>query len=173
VSNKVGGAVGELPAEVVGVLHAGVEALAAGRRVHVRRVARQEHPTDPEALGQPHVGPPDRAPGEVVQPQAGREPVDERLQPGQGRLAGQRGAELELVGARQRAEHRHFVGHLAGVRHLPGPPHLVISAFRALLDEFAWLWLAAGGDGSGPAPSEDEAIDLLTTILHSGIAGRG
>jgi hypothetical protein len=49
----------------------------------------------------------------------------------------------------------------------------VISAFRALLDEFAWLWLAGGGDGSGPAPSDDEAIDLLTTILHSGIAGRG
>jgi hypothetical protein len=60
---------------------------------------------------------------------------------------------------------RHFVGHLAGVRHLPGPPHLVISA--------AWQWLAAGGDGSGPAPSDDEAVELLTTILHSGIAGRG
>lgn len=71
------------------------------------------------------------------------------------------------------ADDRHFAGHLAGVRHLPGPPHLVISAFRSLLDQFAWQWLAAGGDGSGPAPSDDEAIELLTTILHSGIAGRG
>jgi AcrR family transcriptional regulator len=71
------------------------------------------------------------------------------------------------------AEDPHFVGHLAGVRNLPGPPYLVISAFRALLDQFAWLWLAGGGDGSGPAPSDDEAIELLTTILHSGIAGRG
>ena len=71
------------------------------------------------------------------------------------------------------AEDPHFVGHLGGVRNLPGAPHLVISAFRALLDQFAWLWLAGGGDGSGPAPSDDEAIELLTTILHSGIAGRG
>jgi hypothetical protein len=41
------------------------------------------------------------------------------------------------------------------------------------LEQFAWLWLGGGGDGSGPAPSDDEAIELLTTILHSGIAGRG
>jgi AcrR family transcriptional regulator len=71
------------------------------------------------------------------------------------------------------ADDRHLAGHLAGVRHLPGPPHLVISAFRSLLDQFAWQWLAAGGDGSGPAPSDDEAVELLTTILHSGIAGGG
>jgi AcrR family transcriptional regulator len=71
------------------------------------------------------------------------------------------------------ADNSHIVGHLAGVRRLPGPPHLVISAFQALLAEFAWTWLVEGGDGSGPAPTDDEAIDLLTTILHSGIAGRG
>jgi hypothetical protein len=40
-----------------------------------------------------------------VQAQTGREAVDERLQTGQRGLAVERGAELELVGARQRAEH--------------------------------------------------------------------
>jgi hypothetical protein len=73
--------------------------------VDVRRVAREEHPADPEPLGQAQVGPPHRAPGEVAQPHACREAVDERLQPGQGRLAVEGCAELELVGARQRAEH--------------------------------------------------------------------
>ena len=43
----------------------------------------------------------------------------------------------------------------------------------ATLEQFAWTWLAAGGDGSGPPPSDEEAIELLTTMLHSGIAGRG
>ena len=71
------------------------------------------------------------------------------------------------------ADRAHMVDHLATVRHLPGPPRLVLSAFTALLEQFAWTWLAAGGDGSGPAPSDDEAIDLLTDLLHTGIAGRG
>lgn len=71
------------------------------------------------------------------------------------------------------ADNVHVRGHLAAVDHLPGPPHLVISAMSALLEQFAWTWLAAGGDGSGEAPTDDEAIDLLTDLLHRGIAGRG
>jgi AcrR family transcriptional regulator len=70
------------------------------------------------------------------------------------------------------ADDSHVVGHLARIAPLPGPPHLVISAMYALIDQFAWTWLANGGDGRGPAPTDDEAIELLTTILHSGIAGQ-
>ena len=44
---------GQLPAEVERVLDAQVEALPSGRRVDVRRVAGQQHPPDPVALGQP------------------------------------------------------------------------------------------------------------------------
>lgn len=67
----------------------------------------------------------------------------------------------------------HLQAHLTTVRNLPGDPRLVVSAMNALIDQFAWTWLAAGGDGSGPPPSDEEAIELLTTMLHSGIAGRG
>ena len=42
---------GELPAEVGGVLQAGVHALAARGGVHVRRVAREEDPADPVVRG--------------------------------------------------------------------------------------------------------------------------
>jgi hypothetical protein len=59
---------GQLPAQVVGVLDAGVHALAAGRVAHVGRVARQEHPAVAEPLGQPDIGPPHRRPGQLVQP---------------------------------------------------------------------------------------------------------
>ncbi len=44
---------GELPAEVERILDAEVEPLPADRRVDVRRVAGQQHPADPVALGQP------------------------------------------------------------------------------------------------------------------------
>ena len=40
----------ELPAEIVGVLHAGVHALPAGRRMNVRGVAHQEHAANLEVL---------------------------------------------------------------------------------------------------------------------------
>jgi AcrR family transcriptional regulator len=66
----------------------------------------------------------------------------------------------------------HMQDHLVTIRNLPGAPRLVVSAMNALVEQFAWTWLAAGGDGSGPPPSDEEAIELLTTLLHSGIAGR-
>ena len=44
---------GQFPAQVERVLDTEVEPLAAGRRVDVRRVAGQQHPADPVALGQP------------------------------------------------------------------------------------------------------------------------
>jgi hypothetical protein len=45
----------QLPAEVAGVLHAGVQALASGWRMHVRGVADQQHAPDLVAVGQPGV----------------------------------------------------------------------------------------------------------------------
>jgi Transcriptional regulator len=78
-----------------------------------------------------------------------------------------------LVQQLTREDGLHMQEHLETVRNLPGEPRLVVSAMNALLEQFAWTWLAAGGDGSGPPPSDEEAIELLTTMLHSGIAGRG
>ncbi len=49
IQQRVGSAAGdvrELPAEVVSILHAGVEPLASCRRMHVRRIPRQEHTSD-------------------------------------------------------------------------------------------------------------------------------
>jgi len=73
----------------------------------------------------------------------------------------------------RREDNLHLEAHLETVRQLPGSPRFVVSAFTGLIEQFAWTWLAAGGDGSGPPPSDEEAIELLTTILHGGIAGRG
>ncbi|WP_216214189.1 TetR/AcrR family transcriptional regulator [Amycolatopsis aidingensis] len=71
------------------------------------------------------------------------------------------------------ADQEQIRDHLAHVPVLPGDPELVISAMYSLLDQFAWTWLAAGGDGSGRTLSDDEAIDLLTDVLYRGIAGSG
>ncbi|WP_370946774.1 TetR family transcriptional regulator [Amycolatopsis sp. cg5] len=53
-----------------------------------------------------------------------------------------------------------------------GPTDLLVSAIASLLDQFAYTWLAAGGDGSGRALGDDEAIDTLTSLLHRGLAGQ-
>ena len=79
----------------------------------------------------------------------------------------------DALGARLAQHHRVRVRHVrrrVDDRERGALPH-ELPLTRALLDQFAWQWLAAGGDGSGPAPSDDEAIELLTTLLHSGIAG--
>lgn len=57
----------ELPAEVVSVLHARVEALRAGRGVDVRGVTGEEDPSAAVALRQADVGPEHRRPVDVVQ----------------------------------------------------------------------------------------------------------
>jgi AcrR family transcriptional regulator len=72
------------------------------------------------------------------------------------------------------ADGAHMVGHVEHVRTagipLPGEPRLVVSAFQSLLDQFAYTWLVAGGDGTGPI-SDDEAIEMLTDFVHRGVAG--
>jgi AcrR family transcriptional regulator len=73
------------------------------------------------------------------------------------------------------ADAAHLVGHLEPVRAagipLPGEPDVVVSAFHSLLGQFAYTWLAAGGDGTGREISDKEAIETLTEFVHRGLAG--
>ncbi len=62
---------GELPAEVVGVLDAGVHALAASRGVDVRRVACQEDAPGAVVVGQDYVDPMEGVPFRVLDDHAG------------------------------------------------------------------------------------------------------
>ncbi len=55
----------QLPAQVVGVLDAGVQALPAGRGVDVRRVPREEDPAGPEGVRQRGPGPEVRGPADL------------------------------------------------------------------------------------------------------------
>ncbi|MGC7095612.1 TetR/AcrR family transcriptional regulator [Amycolatopsis lurida] len=68
------------------------------------------------------------------------------------------------------ADKKHLVGHFARLPDLPGEPELVTSAMTALMDQFAYTWLVAGGDGRDL--SDEEAIDLLTDFVHRGVAGK-
>lgn len=65
----------------------------------------------------------------------------------------------------------HMIGHLS---HLPGPqpdPLLHISAMNALLEGFAYTWLVVN-PASGQEITDEAAIDLLTNLLHHGLAGK-
>ena len=61
----------DFPREVRGVLDAGVHALTAHRRVHVRRVAGQEHPAMPILLDLPFVAMESGLPTHLEQPEIG------------------------------------------------------------------------------------------------------
>lgn len=69
------------------------------------------------------------------------------------------------------ADQSHLGEHLANVANLPGTPELVTSAMTSLMDQFAYTWLVAGGNGRELA--DEEAIDLLTEFVHRAINGRG
>jgi AcrR family transcriptional regulator len=65
----------------------------------------------------------------------------------------------------------HMIQHLS---YLPEPqpnPLLQISAMNSLLEGFAYTWLVANPP-SGRTITDEEAIDLLTNLLHHGLAGR-
>jgi hypothetical protein len=64
----------------------------------------------------------------------------------------------------------HMIEHLS---HLPAPqpdPLHQISAMNALLEGFAYTWLVVNPP-SGRTISDEAAIDLLTNLLHHGLAG--
>ncbi|SFQ19697.1 DNA-binding transcriptional regulator, AcrR family [Amycolatopsis arida] len=69
------------------------------------------------------------------------------------------------------ADRAHLADHLAPVRHLPGPPHLVLSAMSGLLDQFAWTWLVEGD--TEHALDDDEAVEFLTEFLHRALTRGG
>ncbi|WP_405774312.1 TetR/AcrR family transcriptional regulator [Streptomyces sp. NBC_00859] len=57
---------------------------------------------------------------------------------------------------------------------LPGNPALVASALSSMLLQFAYVWLAAdgrapGGTAEATRPTDDEAIDTLTSLILYGI----
>jgi AcrR family transcriptional regulator len=65
----------------------------------------------------------------------------------------------------------HMIGHLA---HLPRPqpdPRFHISAMNALLEGFAYTWLVTNPANGDTVPDET-AIEVLTNLLHHGLAGR-
>ena len=76
----------ELPAEVACVLDAGVHALGAARRVHVRGVTGEEHAIDPVAVDHPDVQPPARGPDQLPEAHPRRDHVDGRLERLEGEL---------------------------------------------------------------------------------------
>nr|WP_238356803.1 TetR/AcrR family transcriptional regulator [Kribbella italica] len=62
----------------------------------------------------------------------------------------------------------HLVEHFA---HLPtDDPTLHISAMNALMEGFAYQWLVVNA-AAGRTIADDEAIELLTDLLHHGFAG--
>ncbi|TCM48125.1 TetR/AcrR family transcriptional regulator [Kribbella sp. VKM Ac-2568] len=65
----------------------------------------------------------------------------------------------------------HMVQHLSN---LPGPqpdPLLQISAMNSLMEGFAYTWLVVN-PAAGQTIPDDEAISLLTNLLHHGFTGR-
>ncbi len=82
----------------------------------------------------------------------------------------------ERFGARARElmepDLHHLAEHLeqaraAGVR-LPGEPLVVATLMRAAMTQFAQFWLAEGGV-PGWTPTDDQAIDTITSFIHNGI----
>ena len=61
----------------------------------------------------------------------------------------------------------HIADHLAELGG-PGDPLVRASLFTTVVSSVASAWLGAGG----PALTDDEAIDLLTTFVHGGLSAR-
>jgi hypothetical protein len=114
----------ELPSEIIGILHAGIEALAARRRVRVRGVPDQEHATEAITIGQPRIHgvggrPMHRLDANVVAPSTighhRREPCGGKVDVA---LERNRGLQLEQLGSGERAQ-RHLPVHRAIVETVP------------------------------------------------------
>jgi AcrR family transcriptional regulator len=68
------------------------------------------------------------------------------------------------------AEHLRHITAAGG--ELPGDPIVVASAIGALMWQFAYAWLAGGGEDIGRSLPDEEAIDTLAALIHRGVAGR-
>lgn len=68
------------------------------------------------------------------------------------------------------ADRAHMVEHFAHLPNAPADPTPHISAMNALLEGFAYQWLVVNA-ADGRMIGDDEAIDLLTDLLHHGFAG--
>jgi hypothetical protein len=67
------------------------------------------------------------------------------------------------------AEHLRHITAAGG--ELPGDPLVVASAIGALMWQFAYTWLVAGGEEIGRSLSDEEAVDTLAALIHRGVAG--
>jgi hypothetical protein len=138
---------GELPSQIHGVLDAGVESLSADGRMHVRRVARQQHPSI--AVGR-------RLPRGIAESRQPRRAMSAEVRPVRGdeRLAdlGQRRLAVADVRFFEHDAHELWVLHLA-------------QRMGALL---ATAGMSGSADGTGAAarftfPTPWRAIDLVDT----------
>jgi AcrR family transcriptional regulator len=68
------------------------------------------------------------------------------------------------------ADRAHLAEHFAHLPNPPADPTAHISAMNALLEGFAYEWLVVN-PADGRTIGDDEAIDLLTDLLHHGFAG--
>ncbi|MER5886284.1 TetR/AcrR family transcriptional regulator [Streptomyces sp. NPDC001941] len=65
---------------------------------------------------------------------------------------------------------RHLAGHLAELPGSRSSPELRLSAYYALLDGFAHTWLVVN-PADGLTITDEQAVDVLTDLLHHGLAG--
>ncbi|WBQ07126.1 TetR/AcrR family transcriptional regulator [Kribbella sp. CA-293567] len=68
------------------------------------------------------------------------------------------------------ADDAHLIGHLSELPQPQPDPMLQLSAMNALLEGFAYTWLVVNPP-TGRTITDDVAIDLLTNLLHHGLAG--
>jgi AcrR family transcriptional regulator len=70
----------------------------------------------------------------------------------------------------------HMADHLIRAREagltLPGDPLVLATAFTALVSQFAAMWQSGSGPDLGRDLSDEEAIETLTALIHTGIGGR-
>ncbi|MEV6895423.1 TetR/AcrR family transcriptional regulator [Kribbella sp. NPDC051137] len=65
---------------------------------------------------------------------------------------------------------QHMIEHFAHLPDPPADPLVAISAMNALMEGFAYTWLVVN-PANGQTITDEAAIDVLTDLLHHGLAG--
>jgi hypothetical protein len=65
---------------------------------------------------------------------------------------------------------QHMIEHFAHLPNAPADPVPVTSAMNALMEGFAYTWLVVN-PANGQTIADNDAIDLLTNLLHHGLTG--